>query len=99
VGHKDAILDERDIIWSATHDGLESAPSTPEPVEEDIELTPGAGLYMDFIAKTPAYTWLVTSLQREARLTRATPDIIESIRKKILDALPSYRKISRGALS
>ncbi|KAN0078700.1 hypothetical protein V8E54_005213 [Elaphomyces granulatus] len=60
---------------------------------------PDASSYRDFIVKTPAYSWLVASLQREAILTRATPDLMEDIRGKILCALPSSHKVSRRAPS
>jgi hypothetical protein len=53
------------------------------------------GPYHDFIVESPAYTWLVASLQREAILTRATPDLMEGIREKILCASPSLQKVSR----
>ncbi|KAH6869157.1 hypothetical protein B0T10DRAFT_418901 [Thelonectria olida] len=68
--------------------------------EDDMKPTPpDAGMYRDFIVKTPAYSWLVASLQREATLTRATPDIMEELGQKILGSLPSSRKVSRKAPS
>lgn len=59
------------------------------------EPVPDSGPYRDFILETPAYRWLVASLQREATLARGTPDLMESIRETIFSALPSLQKISR----
>jgi len=56
-------------------------------------------VYRDFIVGTPAYSWLVATLQREASLKRATPDLMEDIRNNIFAALPSKRKVSRKAAS
>jgi hypothetical protein len=67
--------------------------------EDDIEPRPDTNSYRDFVVKTPAYHWLVATLQREVTLKRATPDLMEDISKKILVALPSYRKVSRNAPS
>jgi hypothetical protein len=97
VYQKMTVLDE--------NDDLNSAPPSLEPNENDDTLgddtgpMPDAGSYRDFIVKTPAYSWLVASLQREAILTRATPDLMEDIRGKILCALPSSHKVSRKAPS
>ncbi|KAF2690251.1 hypothetical protein K458DRAFT_280092, partial [Lentithecium fluviatile CBS 122367] len=86
-----------------TGEDSDSAPASPEPNEnddavvDDTEPTPDAGLYRDFIVQTPAYSWLVASVQREATLTRATPDLMENIKEKILGALPSSHRVSRKA--
>jgi hypothetical protein len=64
---------------------------------EDEEVD--TSVYRDFIIGTPAYSWLVATLQREASLTRATPDLMEDIRNTIFAALPSKRKVSRKAPS
>lgn len=53
------------------------------------------GLYREFIKTTPAYRWLIASLQRESILTRGTPDIMETIKDSILNALPSGHKMSK----
>jgi hypothetical protein len=70
-----------------------------EDALEDDKSTPDVGPYRDFIVKTPAYSWLVANVQREATLTRQTPDIMEDIRKEILCSLPSFYKVSRRAPS
>ncbi|CZR60699.1 uncharacterized protein PAC_10595 [Phialocephala subalpina] len=56
--------------------------------EEKLDSSP----YREFILKTPAYEWLLTSLQREVALKRANPDLMENIGRAVLGALPSYRK-------
>jgi len=66
-----------------------------DTLDEDTEPTPDASHYRDFIVETPAYSWLVASLQREAKLTRANPDVMESIRKTIFSGLPSPHIVSR----
>lgn len=63
-------------------------------IEDDIESRPDNS-YLDFILKTPAYEWLVATLQREVTLKRTTPDLMENIGRKILSALPSDDKVSR----
>ena len=73
-------------------------PVPTEPSEEAVdepELSYDPSLYRDFITKSPAFSWLVTSLQREATLTRATPDVMETIRDSVLSILPSTHKVSR----
>jgi hypothetical protein len=98
------VLGENNEYWPKTQD-FDSAPTSPEPDKnddlhkDDTELMSDAGLYRDFIVKTPAYSWLVASLYREATLTRATPDLMEGIRGKILGALPSHHKVSRKTSS
>jgi hypothetical protein len=76
---------------------LDSTPTSLEPYENDDYLDDNTESMFDleFIVKTPAYGWLITSLQREATLTRATPDIVEDIREKILRALPSPYMVNR----
>jgi hypothetical protein len=77
-----------------------SIPTEPsEKSEGDSEPPPDSDLYHDFIVKSPAYSWLVASLQREATLTRATPDLMGDIGDKILSVLPSIHKVSRRAPS
>lgn len=84
-----------------TVEDSDSAPASPKPNEnddalvDDTELTLDAGLFRDFIVQTPAYSWLVASLQRETTLTRAIPDLMEDIRGEVLGALPSSYKVSR----
>jgi hypothetical protein len=68
-------------------------------IEDEDDPIPESNVYRDFIMNTPAYEWLITSLEREAKLTRATPDLMEDVRKNILDALPSSHKVSRKVSS
>jgi hypothetical protein len=66
-----------------------------DTAQDQIESMSDSGLYRDFIRKSPAYKWLVASLQREVILARGTPDIMENIKKMIFSAMPSPHKISR----
>ena len=59
------------------------------------ESVPDPDPYSDFIRETPAYKWLLASLQREAALALGTPDLMESIRQTIFSAFPSSQNISR----
>lgn len=70
-----------------------------DTLEDDTLSILDAGPYRDFIVTTPAYSWLVASVQREARLTRANPDVMEDIREKILGSLPSSHRVTRRAPS
>lgn len=77
------------------NDETEPPPEGTVQVDEgEPELVSGSesdlnsGLYRDFILATSAYKWLIASLQREARLTRATPDLMERIQEKIISVLP-----------
>jgi hypothetical protein len=76
-------------------------PGTVEVDEREPELVSGSesdlnsGLYRDFILATSAYNWLIASLQREAKLTRATPDLMESIQETIFSVLPPAPHPSR----
>jgi hypothetical protein len=51
--------------------------------------------YRDFIFKTPAYEWLLTNLRRELHLAPAEPSSMDSIRRKIINSLPSSHKVSK----
>lgn len=59
------------------------------------ESMPDSGPYGDSILETPAYKWLVASLQSEATLARGTPDLMEGIRETVFSTLPSSQKIIR----
>jgi hypothetical protein len=83
-----------------TVEHLDFAPTSPklnangDSSVDETEPT-DANLFRDFIVQTPAYSWLVANLRREATLTRATPNLMEDIRGKILGALPSSYQVSR----
>ncbi|KAJ5272482.1 hypothetical protein N7478_007607 [Penicillium angulare] len=74
---------------------------SPEPedyddaFEDDMESEPDTGPYREFILGTSAYSWLIATLQKEAIITRSSPDIMDEIGKGILKALPSFHKVSR----
>jgi len=67
--------------------------------DEPLELEPNLTELKDFIVKSPAYNWLLGTLQRESEMDRATPDVMADIRATILGALPSLHKVSRRAPS
>jgi hypothetical protein len=83
------------------NDGLDPGATFLEPEEndekseDDTELPSNPHLYRDLILQSPEYGWLVASLQRELTLTRAQPDVMEDIARKILSCLPSSHKVSR----
>lgn len=79
-----------------TEDLLPISPALDATFEQENNPIPEHGFDRDSMAETPAYKWLVTSLQREAKLTRAEPDLMEEIKREILDALPSSHKVSRN---
>lgn len=80
--------------------GDDFPPKSPEVEESDhIPEDTNTSIYRDFTVRSPAYNWLVATLQREAILTRATPDLAEKIRKEILDCLQFYPNASRKAPS
>lgn len=64
--------------------------------DEDLSASlPAPGPYREFIVNSPAYRWLVATLQRESSLARTKPDIMHRIREAILAELPSDRRVSR----
>jgi hypothetical protein len=75
-------------------DTLELDEGEPELVSESEEVL-NSGLYRNAVLATPAYKWLIASLQREARLTRTTPDLMERIKEIIFSALPFAPKPNR----
>ncbi len=78
-----------DCLYAESEDGG----AVPDHTVE--EPTPDMSSYRELILRTPAYSWLLATLQRETTLTRAVPDRMEDIRKAILAALPSSQHISR----
>ncbi len=73
-----------------------------EPILEESdgqELADNVQLYQDVIVMTPAYDWLIGTMQREAKLSRAIPDIMGKIRSDIIGALPSSYRVSRRTSS
>ena len=63
--------------------------------QDHMETALDSSPYRDFILETPAYKWLVASLQGEATLAVGTPDLMESIRQTIFSAFPSSQNVSR----
>lgn len=86
--------------WDVPQDCLEAFPDQTDlqledEDSDDVETEPDTGPYRDFILGTPAYAWLVSTLQREARLARGAPDIMDGIRQEILKLLPPVTRVSR----
>jgi hypothetical protein len=51
--------------------------------------------YHDFILKSWSYKWFVQSLLREAKTTRGTSNMLESVRKSIISELPAAKEVTR----
>jgi hypothetical protein len=69
---------------------------TSADTDEDEEVDmPELLVYRAFIAKAPAYEWLLASLRREFLLGPAEPNLMEDIKQKILHFLPSSHNVSR----
>ncbi|KAJ5364559.1 uncharacterized protein N7496_010272 [Penicillium cataractarum] len=67
-----------------------------EQAEQDEESNmPELSVYKSFISNVASYEWLLSSLRRELFLAPAKPNIMESIRKKIITSLPSSHRLSR----
>ncbi|RAQ50712.1 hypothetical protein AFGD_002709 [Aspergillus flavus] len=65
------------------------------PTEDDDNGLPGLEMYRELIVGSPVYEWLLGSLRRELELQPAEPDARGAIRNRILDSLPSSRRVSR----
>ncbi|KJK62616.1 Phosphorylase superfamily protein [Aspergillus parasiticus SU-1] len=65
------------------------------PTEDDDNDLPGLEMYRELIVDSPVYEWLLGSLRRELDLQPAGPDARGAIRNRILDSLPSSRRVSR----
>jgi hypothetical protein len=82
----------------ASVDGSGSQDSNGEVEDRHANTKPESSqlaAYRDFIFSSPAYVWLLASLQKEFILDPAEPNAMESIRRKILNFLPTSHKISR----
>ncbi|KAJ8116705.1 hypothetical protein OPT61_g1930 [Boeremia exigua] len=72
--------------------------STDDHGQQDDGL--GNSNILDFILQTPAYRWLVATLERETTLARASPDLMENIGTQIRDMMPlHHEEISRKTSS
>lgn len=60
-------------------------------VKEEVD----SKLYREFVLKSPAYSWLVTILKREATLTRGCPDLMKDIESSIIAILPPIPTVSK----
>lgn len=57
------------------------------------------GHYHRLIVETPAYSWHVSSLQREATSARPNPDTMEGIKEKVFSCLLLSHNLTREELS
>lgn len=81
-----------------TEESSQSTEKEPSESEDDDEVPvsiPAPDPYREFIVNSPAYHWLLVTLQREFNLSRADPDIMQHIKGVLIAAFPSQRKISR----
>ena len=79
-----------------TDDGSDSSDDEDSFEDDTGEDKLKNGPYFEFLVQHPAYKWLLATLEREATLMRASPDLFEEIRTSILGALPAFQeKVSR----
>ncbi|KAF2789972.1 hypothetical protein K505DRAFT_340816 [Melanomma pulvis-pyrius CBS 109.77] len=78
-----------DAVFQAMIDNSMAQDSDTEPIEseEDRDIAV-ASSYTDFVAKTPAYRWLLSRMRREIFLIPSEPNHKEDIRRVILGLLP-----------
>jgi len=66
--------------------------------EPDEELViPALEEYSKFISGLPGYSWLRDQLRREALMVSPGRDVLDEVRNRILDTIPTPRRISRKA--
>ncbi|PYH64695.1 Pfs domain protein [Aspergillus vadensis CBS 113365] len=65
------------------------------PIEDGDENIPEHTKYWDLITASPVYEWLIGSLRRKLHLHPAEPNVQDVIRDRILEILPSSRRVSR----
>ncbi len=67
-------------------------PPARETEEQDADLdVPSPSEYLQFISGNLSYERLLDNLRRETTLERSDPDVMQTIREKILQAIPTYR--------
>lgn len=67
-----------------------------EHAEQDEESNmPELSAYKSFISNVASYEWLLSSLRRELFLAPAKPNIMKTIREKIITSMPSSHRLSR----
>ncbi|KAK6535580.1 hypothetical protein TWF694_002035 [Orbilia ellipsospora] len=70
---------------------LQEMTETDENEAENFESL----LYRDLIFNAPAFEWLLESVRREFLLASTEPNCMESIKNRIIEALPSSHKVSK----
>ena len=56
---------------------------------------PALEKFCDLILNNPGYDWLVSRLQRETRLSMPQQNVMDEIKRHILDAMPATKNLSR----
>lgn len=65
------------------------------PIEDGDENLPEHTEFWSLITSSPVYEWLLGSLRRKLHLQPAEPNVQDAIRDRILETLPSSRRVSR----
>ena len=65
------------------------------PIEDGEQNLPDHTKYWDLITGSPVYEWLIGNLRRKLHLHPAEPNVQNGIRDRILETLPSSRRVSR----
>lgn len=65
-----------------------------DDTEDDVEI-PEPTPYRDYVLKSPALDWLISTLLTEISLTRQRVDVMRTIKNQILSTLPSLHEVSR----
>jgi hypothetical protein len=66
-----------------------------EEEKNEETITPQISAYRDFISKSPAYEWLLESLQRECLLVPTEPDALKKIRQTLMECFPIAHRVSQ----
>lgn len=78
-----------------THAQEEQEEQAEQTEQDEASDMPELSTYRSFISNGASYEWLLSSLRRELFLVTAKPNIMKSIRKRIITSLPSSHKLSR----
>ncbi|BCS08063.1 hypothetical protein ALUC_20433A [Aspergillus luchuensis] len=65
------------------------------PIEDGDENLPEHTEFWRLITSSPVYEWLLGSLRRKLHLQPAEPNVQDAIRDRVLETLPSSRRVSR----
>lgn len=106
-GHKGMSLDDKMSMWDKSNKigtVFGNVESFVGVGDDDDEITTGVDLsvYHGIVLKSPSYMWLLSSLKKEHSLQwglRQPRIMVENIRQKILDKLPTGTISKRHPLS